>query len=288
MNLHISLYDKFKELANSYNDDEKIVDELFNLLPPNIKQANIFKDPLGDRYLYNFGKPLNITASSVGCFGGIQNHETKNLYLALKTAKKYLNFTEIKDYNKKINNINKHQDFLFEMRPLFYLRSDLKTRYESSNNSSGGKNIDWEIRGKEYNILFDVKNRIKSTINHLFYILEMVEKIKAGLAPESIPSPIAPDPADLFKSTFKKFRDRTNNKTLQGVWIATGIMEDEKKLNEYFKSLDPKKIQFAIVSGWDKDAYILVKNNSDKQILIDYFNLIETRGFVCLNYHNNK
>ena len=139
-----------------------------------------------------------------------------------------------------------------------------------------------------YKILFEVKNRIKSTIQHLSSLLKIVDKVKAGIDPKTISPPNAPNPADLFKDVMVKFNDRVDNKVLQGVWIATGIMEDEKKLNEHFNNLDSKKIQFAIISGWDKEAYILAKSQTDKQVLKNYFNLIESDGFTCSNYHNNN
>jgi len=284
----MNLHDKFIELENTFNDQKNTADMLFNLLPTDLKRANISRDALGDRYLYSFGNPLIIDTSAVHCFGGNQNHEIKTLYLALRSAYKYLDNNKLNEFIDKINNIDKHQEYLFEMRPLLNLRVDLKPQYESQNNCRGNKNIDWEIQGGDFTILFDVKNRVKSLIQHLSSLLEMADKVKAGFAPKTISPPNAPSPADLFKSVVEKFNDRVSDKVLQGAWIATGIMEDEKELNEYFNNLDSKKIQFAIISGWEKESYILTKNHADKQVLKNYFNLTESDGFTCSNYHNKN
>jgi len=271
---------EFKKIGLEMKDNGKRVLEIFGMLPPEIKQATIPNDSLGNMPLYNFGNPLEISNTYVYCSGGIQNHEIKHLYLALRTALQHLTPSEIQNYIKNINNIDKHEDYIFEMRPILNLRVGLKAQYESQNNCNEGRNIDWEIKNGEYIILVEVKNRIKSTIAHLKYCLELSKKLKAGIAPENISLPSAPDPVDLFKNILEKYKDQTDSRTLQGAWISSIIKEDENKLNEYFEKIDSKKIQFAIFSGWDNGAYILVKDEKYRPILLDYFSLIELKDFV--------
>lgn len=268
---------EFKKIGLEMEDGNEIVLKILDLLPTEIKQETPFKNPLGSEMLYTFSNPLKVSSSDVHCFG---ENQIKYLYLALRTAIKHLTPAEIHRYITKINDISKHQNFLFEMRPILNLRADLKAQYESHNNCKGNNDIDWEIQNGEYTILLEVKNRIKSTINHLAYCLELPKKLKAGIAPESIPPPKVPDPADLFKSVMK-CNDQKDSKTLQGVWVSSGIIENEKKLNECFDNIASKKIQFAIFSGWDEnEAYILVKDELYRPILLDYFSLIESNDFV--------
>lgn len=280
-----TLFDRFKAVGNTLNDNDEYISELFNLLPNKIKQSTVFKDRLTGNYLYNFGKPLEIESSTVHCFGNTQNHDVKNLYRTIKSAKKYLEKDELAHYIQKINDPNKHSDFLFEMRPLIHLKKDVKVEYESKENCIGNKNVDWLLKDNNWIISFDVKNRIKSIVNHLKYIInDLLRSFRSGISAKNIVPPKAPDPADLFKSTVSKFNDRKDNKTLQGVWITTGITEDKNKLNEYFHSLNSKKIQFAIITDWSKDAYILAKDELYKPVLIEFFNLKELNNFACLDY----
>jgi len=273
------LFEEFKKIGLSIGDNERNVRKIFDLVPKGIKQSRVLRDLLGSGMLYAFGKPLEISGRDVHCFGGNQNIEVKYLYLALRAAAKHLTVEEIRKFTLKISDIEKHQNYLFEMRPILDLRDGLKVHYESQTNCQGNHDVDWEIEYEEYTILLEVKNRTIDMIHHLEYISEILKKLDNGVAPESISSSVAPNPADLFRSVLDKFQERTS-KIIQGVWVNSGITEDGKMLNDYFDGLDSKKIQFAIFSGWDDNAYILVKDESFRSILLDCFSLIESDAFI--------
>lgn len=258
------------------NDENSLIYKVYELLPYNIKNAEIIFDPLNNRYLYGFGNQIS---KSIISFGGHQNLEIDNLYLAIRTAIKHLNTKDLQCYLKILDNKENHQNHIFEIRPLVNLKSGLTVQYESNNNCVENKKIDWEIKG-DITILLEVKNRIKSTFDHIEHISKILSEYEAGISPEDITKPSSPEPEFMFTKTLEKMKSRNDLMTLQGVWISSGIKEDEKKLNEYFNKLDSKIIQFAIFSGWEKEAYILVKKEKYKQTLVEYFSLTETNDFV--------
>ena len=275
---------EFQKIGEKLKDNNDFIFKIYNSLPEDIKQIKPFKDLLCERMLYTFGEPITIYSSSVHCFEGIQNHDVEKLYLALRLANKYLDEVELENYITKIKDINNHSNYIFVIIPLLNLKDSLIPKNESDTNHIGNKNVDWEIKNGEYIILLEVKNRIKDTIDYLSYLKRMLKEFNGGINPNEIVPYNSPNPSNLFKSAIK-VNERKNDKTLQGIWINTGILQDRKKLNNYFKTLDPKIIQFAIISGWDDDAYILVKDNSYKQILINYFNLIESDNII-MEYNN--
>lgn len=284
-----NMWKEFQNIGKKLGDSDDKIKYLFNLLPTSIQSTDVIKDLLANRYLYKFGPPITLNEVNViESYGSVETLNIENLYKSIKTADKYLDKNQINSFIQKINNIEKHEDFLFEMRPLFNLQNDLIPLYESIRNCVGNKNIDWEIHGKEYTLLFDVKKRIKPLIDHMEYCMDLVNKLNRGIKTENIEKPNISNSADLFRSTEEKFENQKDEKILQGVWINTSIIEDRRNLNDYFfNNLDSQKIQFAILASWSSEAYILVRDEAYKYILIDYFGLIESDRFVCSTYQDN-
>jgi len=256
--------------------------EIYKLIPEDIKEAQYFLDNINEEILYDFGEPLNICNNKIHSFGGIQNIPFKNLSLAIDIANKNLSDQQKTEWLKKIENKNKHEDFLFEMRPLLELKSEVKIEYETTDNCEQNKNIDWKIIKGDINVLLEVKNRIKPIINNLENTFSILKEYRSGVPPEDIKIPsIKSNSKSLFKSVVNKFKPQKNDNYLQGVWINTIAHEEKKELDEYFnKNIDSTKIQFAIFSGWDNKAYILSRNNKIKKIILDLFSLKESDDFV--------
>jgi len=203
--------------------------------------------------------------------------------LAIRAAKSRLNPSDAEKFIRSISDPNNHQDFLFEMRPVIYLKKGLNPKYESESNCAQNKNVDWEVGGGEYTILLEVKNRIGSTAEHLEYIDKMLSELSSGVDPENIAPPEAPNSEKLFKSIEYKFNNQENTNVLQGAWINTGMKEDKKSLHSCFKALDKRKIQFAIIAGWGKRAYILSVNEACKKTILEYFDLIESSDLISFD-----
>jgi hypothetical protein len=83
----------------------------------------------------------------------------------------------------------------------------------------------------------------------------------------------------LFRSLESKFIERDSKELLQGVWVVTSIKEDRNLLFKAFSKLNPKKIHFVILGDWQSDAFILAKNDFDKQCVLELFRLQESDRF---------
>jgi hypothetical protein len=165
------------------------------------------------------------------------------------------------------------------MRPVRDINAGLRVSYEVAGLGAGNTTCDWQVKGTLINIVFDVKNRRKSLVEHL---KQLVPDLNKG-AKQTLPT--APNPEDLFKSVEHKLKERCYILQLQGVWIRSDIKEDEQKLTAYFKIvLNSRKIHFAILSDWENDAYILARNRIIKHLLKRIFRLGESNRFVSSNY----
>jgi len=264
---------------------QKTIQHIYDLLPCELKNAPVFKDLLNsNRILYDFGNTLNIQGRVVHSFGAVESQELRILYLAVFLADQFLPTKKRDEWLKKISNRSRHQDYLFEMRPLLELKAGSTAEHEvlKDQNDEEGKNIDWKIQNGGLTVLLEMKNRIKPMINHLEDIMRVDQDYYDGI-PASQIKPATP-PSNV-KSLFRyrdekvedKFIDRKNKKCLQGVWINTLISEDQKKLKDYFdEQIDSQKIQFVILSGWEDQARILTRERSQKFVLSDLFGLTET------------
>jgi hypothetical protein len=165
------------------------------------------------------------------------------------------------------------------MRPVRDLGASFKVMYEVSGLGPGGKTIDWQVRGRSLSIVFDVKNRTKSLIEHMKQIVPNLDRGEDSFRVS------APNPGDLFKDTQEKFEENCFQRQLQGVWIRTAIQEDEQKLKHYFKrQLSRDRIHFVILSDWKNDAYILARNPAITRQLKRIFKLRASKRFVTDKY----
>ncbi len=268
---------------------EKILESYFpsnlkNLLPSNLKKAIVFNDSLSDSVLYCFGKPPTTrTGMKFQSFGSGNNFCTKNLILAIGLADKYLGEPERDRWLKKIDDSNHHQSHVFEMRPLLDLSTNYnKINFEVENYSPGNLNIDWEIEFEGYTILVEVKNRTVTEVNHLEDLIKLTRELNQGVSVKNR-TPIDPpsNAKELFKSVEAKFKVPRDVRQIQGVWIGSAIRESKKLLEDYFNETVLPDVQFVIFAGWESnEAYILVRDESYKEVLISCFGLVESRSFV--------
>jgi hypothetical protein len=274
-----TMYEAFKKLATEYGDKEAHAIELLKLLPEPVKQAPVWFDNLSMLRRYEYGLPIDRMPEDVVVVGTNVYLPVSELYCAVRIADKRLSRAQLLKFLERLSDRAKHSDVLFEMRPVRDINDGLRASYEVPGLGMGNTTCDWQVKGKLINIVFDVKNRRKSLVEHM---RQLIPDLNRG-ASETLPT--APNPADLFKSVEHKFRKRCYVLQLQGVWIRSDIKEDEERLRAYFNNdLNRRKIHFAILSDWENDAYTLARNGIIKHLLKRVFGLSESKRFVSSDY----
>lgn len=253
---------------------------LEGLLPDELKTTTVWFDKKSKLWRYYYGFPIDNLQSGFSWTGTTNHLPIKYLYVALKIANENLTSEQLNEYSNRLKDPAKHNDVLFEMRPLIKVGKRFKKHFEVGGYSTGNTTLDWRIGFYGYNIVFDVKNRIKSLVNHLEEITPHMVSGKTNIIPS------APDPKDLFKSVEKKLIERNYLLQLQGVWINTQIQEHKAALVQYyFNELNLRKVHFMIISDWKEDAYILARNKFIKYLLKKLFHISESERFVTEQYH---
>ncbi len=278
-----SIYDIFMQISADIGDSKEYATELVKLLPGPIKQSDVWYCRLTKKWRYNYGNPFNGLPGNSIISGTNDNFPVLHLYQSVKIADNKLTRVQLLKYLRRIEDIEKHNDVLFEMRPIINLNSFFQPEYEKCGLGEGNRNVDWYIHKFGINIVFDVKNRVKSLINHIKEIKTGITEGEKNINPNLFKSP---EPIDLFKSVECKLKEKCFLSQIQGVWIKTGIKEDKQKLNSFFENdINKKKIHFAIISDWRDDAYILVRNRLIKMIIKKVFNIYESDRFISNEYH---
>jgi len=273
------MYEAFRSLAIEYGDKEAYSIELVKLLPQSLKQAPVWLDNLTSLWRYEFGLPIDRMPGGMLVVGTNMYLPASELYSAVRIADKRLGRIQLLAFLERLSDKGKHCDALFEMRPVRDINAGLRASYEVLGLGVGNTTCDWQVKGRLINVVFDVKNRSRSLVEHL---KQLIPDLNKGA---SHTRPTAPNPADLFKSVENKLQERCYLLQLQGVWIHSDIREDEEKLAAYFeKALNRKKVHFAILSDWENDAYILARNRIITSLLKRIFRLTESKRFVSNDY----
>ncbi len=269
----------FVDIAKKYRDNEGAAIQRCTFLPDSIKDAWVWYDKITDMWRYNFGPPYDRLPGDMLVAGTSSNFPVEELYIAIKIADERMSPLQLIAYRERLAQFDKHTAAIFEMRPLKNVKRYLRARYEVSGLGEGETLVDWQIKTGFLNIIFDVKYRIKSLLDH---IKETLPAINAGA---DTAMATAPNPEDLFKSSDRKFRRAHYLQRQQGLWVSTEIQEDKEKLNTYFKKeLSKRKIHFVIISDWKDDAYILARNRFLVTALKRTFCLTESERFVTRDY----
>jgi len=121
-------------------------------------------------------------------------------------------------------------------------------------------------------VLLDVKRRTTD------FIAQMEE-----MKDDGADAPPDHDPALLFRSVEQKFVGADPDTRLQGVWILTDIKQDEHRLRSAFADLDESKVHFAILGDWKPDAYVLARQEQDREYLMELFQLEPSTRFTFKN-----
>ncbi|MCJ7507353.1 MAG: hypothetical protein MUO85_01315 [candidate division Zixibacteria bacterium] len=274
-----TMYDAFLRCAAEHGDDKDYATELFSLLPQALKETPAWFDKLTNLWRYEYGIPYDRMPEEIIISGTNVHLPVSELYTSVRIANKRLRRDQLLKFLERLSNKEKHCDVLFEMRPIKDVKVNLQTNYEVTGLGIGNTTYDWQVKGKFINIVFDVKNRTKSLLEHMKQIIPDLNRGTANILPS------APNPEDLFKSVENKLKEKCYLGQLQGVWIHSDIKEHEDKLTLYFKkTLNNRKVHFVILSDWKDDAFFLARNILIRSILKKTFGLTESKRFVTREY----
>jgi len=161
---------EFTKFAINENKTETFAHVITNLLPNELVTTTVWFDNLTKIWRYYFGPPIDKLSTDIIWTGTTNNLPLINLYTAIKTAYKNLNGEQLNQYVDRLKIPSKHTDVLFEMRPIMNVGKLGKKYFEVSGYCLGNKTCDWRINIYGHNIIFDVKNRVKSLVNQLEFI----------------------------------------------------------------------------------------------------------------------
>jgi hypothetical protein len=264
------LVDVFLDVAEKYGQGREGATELFRILPMEVKSALAFFDQLTSRWRYDFGEPLELQGSNQVLLGTHQWPEVEHLYRALRSMEQNVPTPALLQYLKRLAERSKHQEVLFEARPLFYLAEGTAPEFEVSGYGKGNRTIDWRFSPKgSVDILVEVKYRIGDVVQH---IGPMAPGLDAGQ--DSVSSGPG-KPEALFPSTFDKFLAVNPSTQLQGAWVYSNIKVKLADLVAYFLSLPEDQLHFAIISTWNETGFLLSRKGVDRERIMQIFGLVE-------------
>lgn len=235
---------------------------LADLLPASIFSAPCFKDRLTKLWRYEFGAPINRLPNGMEVYGSHMYHLIDQLVEGMVCADRYLSPSQLDEYGKRLGEPLKHSDVLTEMLPVLRLSPHVNAEFEVEGYGMGNRKIDWLIRPpEEVPILLDVKQRKRDMVE---YFGQLTARDKT--------TQIAPEPKHdaslLFLSLESKFLSRAPTEFLQGAWIHSGFKQEQTEFEASFSKLDGTRIHFAILGGWDEEAFVIARQGIDSQNLI--------------------
>jgi len=246
-------------------------EKLFEPLPRPVQQAPAFHDRITGLWKYDFGAPIDI-GSHIIIGGGGMFPLVRHLVAVIKIAKKRLDAEQLRHFMKRLAIPLKHEDALAEFSALFFMRDDVQAAFEVEGLGIGNRTVDWYIQSRgALPILLDVKNRVRDLIEGLHDLAE---------GSFTVVPPPQHDPRLLFVDTAEKYRPESPTRQLQGAWIITELMQERSHLHQAFDSLDPARLHFAVLANWSQDAYVLVRNGIDQNLITSTFGIVHSDRWV--------
>jgi hypothetical protein len=177
------------------------------------------------------------------------------------------------EYLGRLTDKARHQDVLIEFAPIWRLSGDVNVANEVRGPGPGNTTVDWriEVPGQPV-LLLEVKNRMLD-------LIESFEAFKSRPAEQPIPEPNH-DHKLLFRSVEKKFAARKPTDVIHGVWMKTGLMQEEDDLRAAFEALKPEHIHGVVLGTWDDAAYVLAVDSVTKRRVMRILRLRQSRGLV--------
>lgn len=252
-------------LANGVVDAE----HLFGLLPRALRKAPCFFDRLTDRWRYEFGKPW--TTRRIRVFGPHVWPLVDVLVGAAVLLDKHVHGKDRARWLARLGDPRKHDIAIAEMMPVKRVPPDVTIEYEAPT-GEGGHTVDWLLRRSTQLVFVEVKRRSVDMIS-------LAGEVSRGRRRSGNRAPQPQHDAELMlRSIMQKFSPSSNR--LQGAWIATGLQQETTELDAAFRSLDPDRIQFLVLGGWELGVTVLARSAEQSACVIELLGQRATDGFV--------
>lgn len=274
------LVDAFCTVAAESNATRTDAEELFRLLPIEVKAAPAFVSKIGDVWRYEFGSPLEGMHEGRVAIGTHQFPEVKHLYLGAAAAVRHLDSEQLLEVLKRLADPAKHHGALFELAPITRIGSSVSVQYEVA--GAGNRTIDWQVTPTTgIPVLLEMKFRIGDIVEHLRRLPPRTRAMET-----SDPGP--GDPSILFRDTVDKFLPNFPSDVLQGAWVHAHVKVPEPALRSHFESLPPEKLHFAILATWGPEAFIIARPEVATDSILELFHLEVSDDFVIKDYDNGS
>ena len=245
------------------------IEELISMIPLKLLNAGCFLDRLTNLWRYEYGQPYELEDNRL-LLGAHMWIPVKYLFAVICCAKARVPEHGRRRYFARLVNPEKHEDTLAEFLPILRLSEGIAVDFEVPTGIGGrnvfAHNVDWGIYDRTGRaVLIEVKSRMRD-------LLQMAARIDKG---ERDPNGTAPAPTHdvslLFRSIEGKYAPNDVERQLQGAWITTNVQQEEVELATAFDTLDPSKIHFVILGGWEPGIKLLTRRDEDFQFLIELF-----------------
>lgn len=258
-----TLPDALRAHAASAGLSCETVDELLGDFPPALLAASSFLDKKTGLWRYEFGLPHTIGDRHL--WGTHMWLPVKNLLAVLASARERLSEEQRSRYLDRLAIPENHEATLVEFVPVLRVGSSVPVEPDYRT-GVGNRDVDWFIQNLNGPpVLIDVKNRIRD-------LLEMMERLAEG---ERDPDGTAPAPTHdasiMFRSVEQKLPQEDPDRQLQGAWVVTNVKQESEEIVEAFEALDPEKVHFAILGGWEPGVAVLSQREEDVATLMDLF-----------------
>jgi hypothetical protein len=247
-------------------------DRISHLIPEPIAKLPCFLDQLTGIWRYEYGEPIILDGGST-LVGTPMFPEVERLLDVLGCASWRLPAEKLQGYLLRLADRRKHEDTLIEFAPILRLSADVKVEHEVRGTGGGNTTVDWRIGAPEQpTLLLEVKNRVRD-------LIESFEAIKRRDKDGPVPEP-QHDHRLLFKSVTHKFKPAESSDIIHGVWIKTGIKQEEEDLRTAFEDLPPGHIHVVVLGSWDEDAYVLASNAPTRRRVLRVLRLRQSGALV--------
>jgi len=231
-------------------------------VPLRLLNCDCFLDKITSRWRYEFGFPYEIGGKHV--YGTHMWPLVDTLCWVLREVDRVLTDRQRREYHLRLSDVEHHQDALVEFVPLFRLGAGVAPEYEATS-GRGNRTVDWAIPTRGARVLLEVKHRERD-------VLEQLARVAAGERREdgTAPGPIH-NHAILFRNVEDKYIAADPSVQLQGVWIVPGIQQEQADFETAFRALDPKRVHFAVLGGWESSLHVITVRDGDRATLFEAF-----------------
>lgn len=266
------MFSLFKAIGQDRGFPVGYAERISRLIPATIVNLPCFLGRLTGIWRYEYGKPITLQTGRT-VVGTPMFPEVERLFDVLGCGEWRLSTEKLRAYLERLVDPTHHEDVLVEFAPILRLPDGVAVQHEVGGNVDGAATVDWSIEAPGYPLLLlEVKNRIGD-------LIESFETIEHLDTHEAFPPP-RHDHRMLFRSVQHKFKSRRPEEAIQGVWIKTGLMQEETEFRSAFDSLELGRVHVAVLGDWGEDAYVVATDNVTKRSVLEILRLRQSTRLV--------